>query len=453
MFKSTICTNSALSNFLSKPDFKKYFTNTSWLMAEKIFRSAVSLVVGVYVARYLGPEGLGLLSYAMSFVALFVPIAMLGLDEIVIRELVKNETRKNELLGTAFFLKLTGAFFALAFLCITIYFTSNDALTNLLIFIIASSVILQSFNVIDFYFQSKVISRYVVYCQIASLVVSSLIKLFLVWTKAQLLYFAVVSLIESIILAAGLVIAYSGQKLSIFHWRPSPRLALALLRDSWPIVLSSFCVSIYMKIDQVMIKQLLDSEAVGQYAAAVRLSEISYFIPMVVCGSLFPAVLNAKNTSQEFYHTRLQNLYDLMMWMALPVMVVVTVLSDNIIRFLYGTAFDQAGPVLAIHIWASVFVFLGVASGKWYIAENLQFFSLINSAIGAIVNVVLNLILIRRYGIIGAAWATVISQGCASYLLNFVYTRTRSNFYRLSGAFNILRITKWVMQGMHKQKS
>jgi O-antigen/teichoic acid export membrane protein len=450
MFKLTIRTNSALSNFLAKPDFKKYFTNTSWLMAEKIFRSVVLLVIGVYVARYLGPERLGLLSYAMSFVALFMPIALLGLDEIVIRELVKDETRKNELLGTAFLLKLMGTFLAFVILYITAYFTSKDYLANLLIFIIALSALFQPLSVIDFYFQSRVISRYVVYCQIASLIVSSLIKLFLIWIKAPLLYFAVVSLIESIILAAGLVVAYFGQKLNIFDWRPSFRLAYALLRDSWPIILSSICVSIYMRIDQVIIKQLLDSEAVGQYAAAVKLSEAWYFIPTVICSSLFPAVINAKNVSREFYHKRLQNLYDLMIWIALPAALVVTLLADNIVRFLYGAAFAQAGSVLAIHFWAGIFVSLGVASGKWYLAENLQFFSFINNIIGAGVSVALNIILIKRYGIIGAAWSTVVSQGCAAYLLNFAYAKTRGNFYRLSQAFNILRITKWVMHEVYK---
>ena len=130
MSKLTIHTNKAWSNFLAKPDFKKYFTNTSWLMAEKIFRSAVLLVVGVYVVRYLGPERFGLLSYAMSFVSLFLPVAMLGLDGIVVRELVKDESRKNELLGTAFFLKLTGGFLVLAVLYIAQYDQYDDLKTD-----------------------------------------------------------------------------------------------------------------------------------------------------------------------------------------------------------------------------------------------------------------------------------------------------------------------------------
>jgi len=438
------------SNFLSMPGFRKYFTNTSWLMAEKIFRSVILLVVSVYVVRYLGPDRFGLLSYAASFVALFLPIAMLGMDEIVVRELVKDGTRRNELLGTAFFLKLTGAFFALAVLYVAVHLTSGDSFTNLLIFIIALSTVFQSFNVIDFYLQSKVLSKYVVYANVASLTVSSFVKLFLVWTQAPLLYFAAVSLMESMILAIGLLIIYSRQRLNIFEWNLRVKLAVRLLKDSWPLMLAGLAISIYMRIDQVMIKQMLDTKAVGQYAAAVKLSESWYFIPVIVCSSLFPAVVNAKKQSEELYNARLQKLYSLMLWIAIPITVVMTLLASNIVHFLYGMEFSEAGSVLAVYSWASIFVFLGVASGKWYLVENLQFFSFINSVIGAVVNIALNLILIKKYGIIGAAWATVISYGCAAYLLNFVYPKTRNNFYRLSRAFNILRVAQVLKRGIYE---
>ncbi|MHC4728644.1 MAG: flippase, partial [Planctomycetota bacterium] len=274
-------------------------------MAERIFRSVLLLVVGVYVARYLGPEQFGLLSYAMSFVALFSAIGMLGLDGIVVRELVKDGTKRDELLGTAYFLKLMGAILVLAVLYVAAFFTSNDRFTNLLIFIIASSAVFQSFSVIDFYFQSKVLSKYVVYAQFISLIASSLIKLFLIWARAPLLYFAIVFLLDGMILATGLVIAYIRQKLNVFDWKFSPELALRLLKCSWPLVLSGVCVSIYMKIDQVMIKEILDTKAVGNYAVAVRLSEAWYFVPIAITGSLFPAIIKAKKISTQLYHDRL----------------------------------------------------------------------------------------------------------------------------------------------------
>ncbi|MGQ9844375.1 MAG: flippase, partial [Spirochaetota bacterium] len=292
----------------------RYFINTSWLFGEKILRMVVGLFVGVWVARYLGPERYGLLSYAQSFVGLFSAIATLGLDGIVVRELVKDETRRDELLGTAFWLRLMGAIAVLAILAIAINFTSNDAYTNTLVFIIASATIFQSFNVIDFYFQSKVLSRYVVFANIISLFVSSIVKVALILVEAPLIAFALTVLFDSFVLACGFVYYYIKTN-SIFNIKNltfNKTTAVSLLKDSWPLVLSGIVISIYMKIDQVMIQEMMDAEAVGQYAAAVRISEAWYFIPMVVSSSLFPAIISAKAQNEELYYARLQKLYDLM---------------------------------------------------------------------------------------------------------------------------------------------
>jgi O-antigen/teichoic acid export membrane protein len=264
----------------------------------------------------------------------------------------------------------------------------------------------------------------------------------LIFTQASLLYFAVVFLIERAALAAGLGVVYVGRKLSIFEWRPRLETAVGLLKDSWPLVLSGIAVSIYMKIDQVMIKQILDAKAVGQYAAAVKISEAWYFVPVIVCGSLFPAVINAKKQSEEQYNARLQKLYSLMVWVALPITVVITFSAGGIIRLLYGTEFSEAASVLTVHIWAGVFVFLGVASSKWFLAENLQLYSFLYKGSGAVINVILNFFFIKRFGVVGAAWATVISYGFAAYFLNFIFAKTRSNFYLMCQSFNILRIVR-----------
>ena len=194
-----------LKSLKNHQGFMKYFKNTSWLFAEKILRMVVGLFIGVWVARYLGPEEFGLFSYAQSFVGLFTAIATLGLDGIVIRELVKDESRRDELLGTAFYLKLVGAFLVLMLLAITVTFTSNDATTNSIIFIIASATIFQSFNVVDIYFQSRVMSKFVVYTNVISLFLSSLIKIVLILNEAPLMAFAWVVLFDSFILALGFV--------------------------------------------------------------------------------------------------------------------------------------------------------------------------------------------------------------------------------------------------------
>ncbi len=308
-----------LKSLKNHQGFMKYFKNTSWLFGEKILRMIVGLFVGIWVARYLGPEQFGLFSYAQSFVGLFTAIATLGLDGIVIRELVKDESKRDVLLGTAFRLKLIGAFGVLLFLAVAVNFTSNDHYTNILIFIIASATIFQSLNVIDMYFQSKVLSKYVVYANIISLFISTIIKIILLLNEAPLIAFAWVILFDSFVLAMGFLYFYLHNHLSFRVWKFEKSVAISLLKDSWPLILSGIVISIYMKIDQVMIKEMLDSEAVGQYAAAVRLSEAWYFIPMVIASSLFPAIINAKKQSEELYYARLQKLYDLMVWMAIAI--------------------------------------------------------------------------------------------------------------------------------------
>lgn len=420
--------------------FIKYFKNISWLFAEKILRMFVGLFVGLWVARYLGPERFGLFSYAQSFVGLFSAVATLGLDGIVVRELVKDESRRDEIIGTAFWLKLMGAIAVLLILAIAINFTSNDHLANALIFIIASATIFQSFNVIDFYFQSKVLSRFVVFSNIVSLLISSIIKVLLLFNKAPLITFAYVILLDSIILVCGYIYFYFKNKLTIFNWSFDWTLAKCLLSNSWPLILSSIVISIYMKIDQVMIKEMLGNAAVGQYAAAVRLSEAWYFIPMVIASSVFPAIINAKKRSEELYYTRLQRLYDLMVWMAIAIALPVYFFNNSIISFFYGVQYNQAGCVLMIHIWAGVFVFLGVASGKWLLNENLQIFSMINTTIGMVVNVGLNYVFISKFGIEGAAWATLISYFIAAYLCLIFWKKTRNNFINLSKALFFKRL-------------
>ena len=393
----------------------KYFKNTSWLFGEKILRMVVGLFVGIWVARYLGPEQFGLFSYAQSFVGLFTALATLGLDGIVVRELVKDETRRDELIGTAFWLKLMGAFGVLFILAFAVNFTSNDSYTNTLVFIIASATIFQSFNVVDMYFQSKVMGKYIVYANVISLLLSSIVKVILILNHASLIAFAWTIVFDNVILALGFIyyyikISYNEEKQHFLRNLTFSKVtARKLLKDSWPLILSGMVIAIYMRIDQVMIKEMMNSEAVGQYAAAVRISELWYFIPMVIASSLFPAIINAKKVSEELYYARLQKLYDLMVWMAIAIALPMTFLSDWVVNLLYGAQYNQAGSVLMIYIWAGVFVFFGSAWSMWMVTENLQSTVMKIHTLSMISNVVLNFILIPKFGINGATLATLFS--------------------------------------------
>ena len=418
----------------------KYFKNTSWLFGEKILRMVVGLFVGVWVARYLGPEQFGLFSYAQSFVGLFTAFATLGLDGIVVRELVHDESRRDELIGTAFWLKLMGAIGVLLILAIAVNFTSNDSYTNTLVFIIASATIFQSFNVVDMYFQAKVMGKYIVYANVFSLLLSSIVKIALILNEASLEAFAWTIVFDSVVLAMGYVYFYIRARHSVLdtesipQWKFHKSTAVSLLKDSWPLILSGMVIAIYMKIDQIMIMEMMDAEAVGQYAAAVRISEAWYFIPMVIASSLFPAIINTKKHSEALYYARLQKLYDLMVWMAIAIALPMTFLSDWVINLLYGEQYNQASSVLMIHIWSGVFVALGVVAGKWILAENLQRYTNYFLTIGLLVNLILNYFLIQSHGILGAAIATLIAQIVASYIATLLFKPTRVRFYMLSKA-------------------
>lgn len=408
-------------------------------MADKVLRLFVGLFVGVYVARYLGPERFGVLNFAMSFVALFGAFAKLGLDGIVVRNAVQDPDSRDELLGTAFGLRVIGGLVLLGVVFGAIQLTDSDPLTQLIVMIIAAGHVLQAFQVIELYFQSQVMARLASIAGIAGLITSSVIKLALIWSGASLVWFAWVAVVEHGLKGLVLATLYIKQRLPLWHWRFKFSQAKILLRDSWPLILSGLVVMVYMRIDQVMIKMMLDNKAVGNYAAAVRLSEAWYFVPMAITQSLFPAILGAKKHSEKLYYERLQRLYDLMVWLAVAVALPTTFLSGWVVNLLYGPEYAQAGGVLALHIWAGLFVAMGVASGRWLLTENLQIISAKNTALGAVINVVLNFLLLPYIGILGAAFATVISYGFAAYVSLAFYSKTRINFYYLSRSLNLIR--------------
>lgn len=422
--------------------FKKYRNNFSWLAAENLLRMAVALLVGAWVARYLGPEDYGTLSYVGSFVGLFVSISYLGIDSVVVKALVENAEGRDKIMGTAFVLKYAGTLLFITTVFIITRFTSNTASTNQLIYIWALAGILLPFNVIDFFFQSQVLSKYMVTAQLATMIFSSICRLLLIYFKMPLIYFVSMSVFESIFLTLGIIYMYYKKNLKLSAWRFDKKLALEMLAGGIPLLFSGIAITIYLRIDQVMIKEMMDAKAVGNYAVAVRLSEVWYFIPISICSTLFPAIIKAKAINEEVYNERFQKLYDAMVWGAVAIAIPAVLLADDIIWILFGTEFSEASSVLKIYIWAGVFVFLGVAVGRWFIAENLQKYTLIRSVAGAGINVVLNYFWIPRYGIKGAAFATIVAYASQAYISLIFFKHSRKNFWRVTSSFNIFQVIK-----------
>ena len=425
--------------------FIKYSKNISWLFFERILRITVGLFVSVWVAKYLGPKQFGFFSYTLSFVGLFAFIATISHNSIVVRELVKNPNHNDEIVSTAFWLRIMGAMLGILItLAVSINLTSNDRFVNILILIIASSTIFQSFNVVDDYFQSKVMNKFVVITNVISLFLSSVIKIILILNDAPLIAFVWVVFFDNFILASGFIYFYIklNSKFKIKNLKFNSKTAILLLKDSWPLMISSAAIMIHIKVDQVIIKEILGLEAVGQYAAAAKVSEAWYFIPSVLTASFFPAIINAKKNNEDLYNSRLQKLYDIMVWIAIAIAIPMIFLSDWLIEILYGYQYSEAGNVLMIHIWAGVFVSLGLASNTWLICENLQKFLIVNTFIATITNIGLNYILIPKFGIVGAAWATIISYFLVGYLCLLIWKKTRINFINLTKSLFFITLFK-----------
>jgi PST family polysaccharide transporter len=425
-----------------RPNLVKIVDNIGWLFVDKVLRMGVGLFVGVWVARYLGPEQFGLLSFATAFVGLFGAIAGLGLQGIVVRDIVRDPSRKEDTLGTAALLQFIGGLLAYGLILATIFWLRpDDALAKALVAILGSTMLFKASEVAVYWFESQVLSKYTVWVQNGSFLVFAAIKIVLILNNAPLIAFASVIMAEAMMVALLMLVMLGLRGPRLRHLRITLARAKALLADSWPLLLSGIAIVIYMKIDQIMLGQMVGDEAVGIYSAAVRISEVWYFIPMMIVASVFPAILEAKKRSEAQYYQRLQHLYDLMVWLSVAVALPMTFLSTPIVTLLFGENFSASGTVLAIHIWAAVFVFLGVASSKWFLAENRQMLSFQRTALGAVVNVILNFLLIPDYGPVGAAVATVISQATAAFLFDAVQPVTREMFFMKIKSMNLLRLS------------
>ncbi|MDT8365181.1 MAG: flippase [bacterium] len=419
---------------LDHAGFMKHFRNISWILGEKVLRLALGLFVGILVARYLGPERFGILAYALSLMALFAVSVHMGLGGLVIRDLVKKPDEIDFTLGTTFLMKFAAGVLAVLLLAVFAFATEETGSTQFWMLLVVSVVILfRPFETFSLWFDSQVQARYNSLANGLAGAVASLVKVGLVLTGAHLLAFAFVPGLEAALVAVLLVYFYKRKaSVSLGRLRASLSLAGELLGQSWIIMLGTFFAIVYLKIDQVMLRWLADSGDVGVYAVASQLSEVWYFVPTAIVASLFPKLIRLREENHGEYTRRLQQLFDLLFNLALGLAVVVTLVADPLIRLLYGSAYENAGLVLAIHIWAGLFIFMRSVFSKWILIEDALVFSLITQGLGALSNIAFNFLLIPIYGIYGAAVATLLSYAMASYISLAFYRRTRSVFWMMS---------------------
>lgn len=422
--------------------FNKYLKNTGWLMFGKI----ISLVVNLAITTYLGPILFGDLSFGLSLVAILAAIGGLGLDTFIIREVIQEPAKRDEILGTSLWLRIitNGLLIPIA---VGIYLISHSISSNpgeslvLLIGLLAFASFFKSFNVIDSYFQSQVQSKYVVQVQNFSLTVTSVFKILIIAFSLPLIYIVIAYILDAVILATGLIIAYQKRGLNISDWSFNKQRAKSLLKKSSPLILSAVMVTIYMKIDVVMLKSV-GSKAVGIYSSAQNLSEAWYFIPTAIITSVFPALLNARKTDLTRYQKRLGNLYDLLVYINIPIAVFISFFAADIIHIAYSGKYDGAGIMLSIHIWSGIFVFLGMASSQYLIAEGFTKISFYRTGTGAVVNILLNLWLIPKYAGVGASLATLIACFVSTFYVLLIPKTRQQGIMMLKSLFLVTAFQK-----------
>jgi len=427
--------------------FEKYFKNTGWLMMARVGTLLVKMLTGIAVANYLGSQENGMLNYPMAIIAFFMAASALGLDAYITRELLQRPQSKNLLLGTAFGMRLLTGVVMLPLIYIT-YFIIN-ALANIkpdvpfdFIAIVSLICVIQSINIIDSYFQSQVQGKKIMIVQVVANIISACLKIALIFAEASLTYFIWALIADAIFIAIGYLYMYHKSSESILNWRFNKSLAKELIKMAWPLAFSAILVTLYLKIDQVMISSYMGSSALGVYSTVVNLSESWYFIPVATVSALFPAIMNARRSDQNRYQNRLQNLYDLMSFISLGIAIVMTFASPLIYRILYSADYAAGAEVLSIHIWAGVFVFLGSASGQYLIAEGYTKLSLVRTAIGALVNIILNIWWIPAFGIKGAAWASLIAYAVSTFYLILIPKTRTQGVMMLKSIFQINLIKK-----------
>ena len=408
------------------PGLRRILGNMGWLMVDRIVRMAMGLFVTVWVARYLGPVQFGSLNFAFAFVSLFGTLATLGLDGIVVREVVHNAADTREILGTTFALRLVSGLLAVGASIATLGLIQlNDRQTLLLVSILSLTLVFQAFDTIDSFFQSQVRSKITVWAKNTAFLIFAAVRVWLICVKAPVWMFAAAMTGEVALGAAGLVLGYRLTGGKMFSWHSRKKRAAHLLQQGWPIILSGMAIAVYMRIDAVMLKTMQGDFAVGLYSAATKVSEVWYFIPVAVVSSVSPAIMRAKD-NPDLFHERLRKLFSFMTLSACTLGSAVALASHLIVRLLYSKAYSGAAPVLAVHIWASVFVFLGVAQSPFDLSKNLLKLSLFRTVTGAIINIAMNLYLIPRYSAMGASIATVVSYAISGVFANVFFEKTET---------------------------
>lgn len=407
---------------------QKIIFNSFWVILDKVIRMLGGLIVGVWVTRYLGPYNFGKLNYATSIIVISLPFVNMGLNNIVLTEMIRKPG-DGRIFLTSLVLKLCSG--SLLFLLIYLFSFSlhDDAVTRTLLIILSVQCIFQGSDIFDLFNQSRTESKNSVIAKSSAYIVINIVKVFALLTGFSIIFFAVLTILEVVLATTILIFFYFNvSKQTVTSWVFDASFAKNLLARSWPLIISDIFITFYMRLDQLMLKSLAGYTEVGRYSAVVRISEIHYFLAGAICVSVYPTIVKLKGKSEKDFMSGFQRLLNILTTVSVIVAVIVSCFSNTITNVLYGAKYPGIGNILAVHVWTGVFVFLGVGASNWFIINDLQRHVLIYTMIGLAINVILNFILIPRYLSLGSAVATLIAQLFAAVICNGFTKKTRPIF-------------------------
>ena len=402
----------------------KVAKNTIWIVAERVVQMIISLIVGSLSARYLGPSNYGLINYGASIVALFTAITKLGLDSIIVKEYVDRKDENGKLVGTALLMRIFSSILSILLVFITIIILKpNDKLIQILTVLQSISLLFQSYEILDLWFQSKLNSKYTSIAKSIAYVVVSLYKIYLLVTSKSVIWFALSTTLDYVVIFVLLIIMYKknkGQKL-IFD----KSISISLIKSSYHFIISSLMVTLYMQMDKIMIGNMINEFNVGLYSAATTICTLWAFIPEAIINSFRPVVYKLKKENEEHYLKRLKLLYCIIFYLGIAFCAFIALFSKYILLILYGKKYLTAQYTLIISVWYTAFAYLGTARGIWIVSEKKNKYAKKYIFIGAVVNLALNALLIPKYNINGAAIATLVSQITVALIAPLFYKETR----------------------------
>lgn len=421
-------------------NLQKVFKNSSWIIFGQIFQMILSFLVGAYTARYLQPENYGLINLGLSYVTIFSSISSLGIEGILINEMINNPDKEGSILGTSIVLRLVSSFLSIISLICFFAITNFNTMEMAIITVIQSfSLLFNIYEWFEYWFQSKLLSKYAVISRIIAAVVVALIRIIFIHLNLSVLFFALVQIFNTFSCFILLYILF--KKNSSIELKYDKEYAKKLLRKGFPFLLSSLCIILYARMDKIMIGYYLGETNVGFYTAAVTLSELINFVPQSIITSARPVIFESAKDSEFKYKRRIIQLYCIVFYFCLLVCLFIFIFSDWIVELVYGIEYISASISFKILSFANIFSLLGVARTILLVCQNKMSYLKNFTFLGSLTNLILNMILIPIYGISGAAIATFFTQLSVFTVFPLLYKETRKD---VGLFFESLKIFKYL---------